>query len=94
MLMLLRENFDQKTVFSDQRLFQRSQLVSHIFLCEHWFSHIEHSLMGLCTMILSLIQAELHLDASLTGMGGFLIINAMYFLFLKIFKITPLSILK
>ena len=76
-LMLLKENFDQQTIF----------LTRDFFKDLNWFHTFLTQFNGVVYYDTKPIQAELHLDASLTGMGEFLIINAMHFLFLFHLKI-------
>ena len=57
--MLLKENFDQKTIFLTRDFFEDL----------NWFHTFLTQFNGVVYYDSKPIQAELHLDASLTGMG-------------------------
>ena len=83
MLMLLRENFEKDTIFLNTAFFKDL----------NWFYTFLRQFNGVVYDIKP-VQAELHLDASLTGMGGIFITSVMLSQFQKNFKIIQLSTLK
>ena len=60
MLLLLRENFEKDTIFLNRKFF-KDLIWFHTFLSEF---------NGVVYYDIRPVQGELHLDASLTGMGG------------------------
>ena len=84
MLMLLRENFEKETIFLNTAFFKDL----------NWFHTFLRQFNGVVYYDIKPVQAEIHLDASLTGMGAFLITNATLSQSQKIFKIIQLSTLK
>ena len=84
MLMLLRENFEKDTIFLNTAFFKDL----------NWFYTFLRQFNGVVYYDIKPVQAELHLDASLMGMGG-IFDNQCYALPIpQNFKIIPLSILK
>ena len=84
MLMLLRENFEKDTIFLNRAFFKDL----------NWFHTFLRQFNGVVYYDIKPVQAELHLDASLTGMGEFLTTSVMLCRFPKLFKIAPLFTLK
>ena len=60
MLMLLRENFEKDTIFLNREFFKDL----------NWFHTFLSQFTGVVYYDIRPVQGELHLDASLTGMGG------------------------
>ena len=60
MLMLLRENFEKDTIFLNRGFFKGL----------NWFHTFLSHFNGVVYYDIKPVQAELHLDVSLTGMGG------------------------
>ena len=67
MLMLLRENFEKETIFLNTAFFKDLS----------WFYTFLRQFNGVVYYDIKPLQAELHLDASLSGMGAFLIASVM-----------------
>ena len=78
MLMLLRENFEKDTIFLNREFFKDLNWI-HTFLSQF---------NGVVYCDIKPVQAELHLDDSLTGMGEFLTTSVMLCQFQTIFKTT------
>ena len=60
MLMLLRDNFEKDTIFLNREFFKDL----------NWFHTFLSQFNGVVYYDIRPVQGELHLDASLTGMGG------------------------